>query len=280
MPTADAHLHLFSRGFAGPLGPPPVGCDELGLYERLRHHYGIERGLVIGYEGEPRYRSNNDHLLALAGTRPWIVPLPYLPVSPPPTVEQLRSLRQRGAAGFSLYLPRAAEARAFCAWPAATLDELNLQRALLSPNARPAALAAITASLAVLERCAVLVSHLGLPGRFARPASLELARTRLAPLISLSRLAHIAVKLSGLYACCEPAHDFPHQSAQPFVDVLLDSFAPARLLWGSDFSPALDFVSFAQLADTRPLAGCSDDEVDAVMGGNLLRLLKIQTRGE
>ncbi|MBA3329473.1 MAG: amidohydrolase family protein, partial [Actinobacteria bacterium] len=279
MPTADAHIHLFAGGFAGPLGPAPEGCDELAHYERLRHHYGIERALVIGYEGEPRYRSNNDHLLALARYRPWVVPLAYLTVSRPPTVEHIRSLCRRGAAGFSLYLPRETDARALCSWPAATLGELNAQRALLSLNAPPAALAEIATPLAALERCPTLISHLGLPGRFARPPSLRLARSRLAPLTSVSRMAHVAVKLSGLYGCCEPAHDFPHASAQPLVDVVLDTFGPARLLWGSDFLPALDFVSFAQLADTRPLAGCSSSEADAVMGGNLLRLLESRPSG-
>ena len=78
---------------------------------------------------------------------------------------------------------------------------------------------------------------------------------------TLAQRDHVAVKFSGLYGVSDPAHDFPHAAAQPFVDVLLDAFGPARLLWGSDFSPALDFVSFAQAADARPLAACSPEEV-------------------
>ena len=88
------------------------------------------------------------------------------------------------------------------------------------------------------------------------------------------------MKFSGLYGVSDPAHDFPHAAAQPFVDLLLDAFGPARLFWGSDFSPALDYVSFAQTADVRPLAGCSPDEVAEVMGGNLLRLLDERPREE
>jgi L-fuconolactonase len=83
----------------------------------------------------------------------------------------------------------------------------------------------------------------------------------------------VSVKLSGLYAISDPPHDFPHAAARPFVDVIFATFGPSRVLWGSDFSPALDHVCFAQLADIHVLAGCSPSEVAGVMGGNLIRLL-------
>ena len=101
----------------------------------------------------------------------------------------------------------------------------------------------------------------------------EAAREHLAPLLVLAARGNINVKFSGLYAISAPDHDFPHSAAKPFVDVVLEAFGPLRLLWGSDFPPALDFVSFAQLADSRLLSGCTRAEVDGVMGGNLLRLL-------
>jgi L-fuconolactonase len=107
--------------------------------------------------------------------------------------------------------------------------------------------------------------------------SLEDARRQLEPLLRLSQFEHVRVKLSGLYAISDPPHGFPHAAAKPFVQILLDAFTPARLLWGSDFSPALEFVSFAQAADPRMLDECSTAEAEAVMGGNLLRLLPGET---
>jgi len=122
----------------------------------------------------------------------------------------------------------------------------------------------------------VLVSHLGSPSRCSRPPSLAAAREQLEPILALAAWSNVNVKFSGLYAISEPDHDFPHDAAKPFVDVVIDAFGPSRMLWGSDFPPALDFVSFAQLADARLLSGCTQAEVDAVMGGNLLRLLDAQ----
>ena len=273
MPTADAHVHFFRDGYAGTLGPPADARDDLAAYEQLRRHHGIARSLVIGYEAEPRYRDNNAHVLERARTRPWMAVAAYLPVEPPPTPDALRALRADGAVGFAIYLPDPVSADALRAWPVETLAELREQRAVVSLNVRPEAAERIAGVIDALEGCAILVSHLGLPGPFPEPPTAGQARERLSALIVLSARAHVAVKLSGLYAISDPAHDYPHAAAQPFVDVVLEAFGPARLLWGSDYTPALDFVSFAQTADARILAACSPGELEDVMGGNLLRLL-------
>jgi predicted TIM-barrel fold metal-dependent hydrolase len=279
MPSADAHLHLFANGFAGALGMSPAGRDELEAYESFRQSHGIGRGLVVGYEGEPRYAGNNDYVLALAAGRSWIVPVMYIPVSPPPTAQQLIDFRARGAAGFAVYLPDAEHGRAFSSWPVATLDELSSQSAILSFNACQPAVAGIARCVDRLRGCQVLISHLGLPGRVPSAPPVSVARERLAPLLTLADREDVSVKLSALYTISDPPHDFPHASAQPFVDVLLDEFGPSRLVWGSDFSPALDFVSFSQLADSRILTSCSPAEVDDVMGRNLLRIVNDHGKG-
>jgi predicted TIM-barrel fold metal-dependent hydrolase len=273
LPSADAHLHLFSNGFEGVFGTPPAGADELVAYERFRHRYGIKRGLLVGYEGEPRYSSNNDHILELARSHRWLTPLAYLPTFPAPTLHRLRILRKRGAAGFSIYVPGETEARALNEWSTAILHELNAEPSIISLNARASVLATITGAIEALDRCQILLSHLGLPGRFAEPPSLAQARECLLPITSLAGIRNVGVKFSGLYGCSDPAHDFPHLAAGPLVRVVLDTFGPARLYWGSDFSPALDFVTFAQLTDTRLLRDCATDEIAAVMGGNLDRLV-------
>ena len=190
-----------------------------------------------------------------------------------------KALRRRGAVGFAVYLPEASDGEAVAAWPADVLGELRAQRALLSLNARPAATSLLGEFVAELSGCTILFSHLGLPGTFDRIPTAAEARECLGPLLALAHREQAAVKFSGLYAVSDPAYDFPHTAAQPFVDILLDAFGPDRLLWGSDFSPALDYVSFAQTADARPLASCSRDEVAEVMGGNLLRLLDDRRRG-
>jgi L-fuconolactonase len=270
MPTADAHVHLFSNSYAGTWGP--LLQNEVEVYEHLRAAFAIERALVVGYEGDRRYSGNSDYILGLARTRPWIVPLAYLDERQP-SVDRLRYLQKAGAAGYSIYLREESSARTVSSWSAEVVDELDRQRAIISLNATPAATTALAPFVDALASCTLLFSHLGLPGRVAHlPTSVE-AVARLQPLLALADRPHVNVKFSGLYAVSEPAHDFPHLVTQPLLDALLEAFGAARLCWGSDFAPALEFVSFGQVADGRLLSLLGDEDVAAVMGGNLQRLL-------
>ena len=62
-------MHLFADGYVGVRGSSPAGGDELAAYDAFRQQHGIERALLLGYEGEPPYRGNNAHVLALARRR-------------------------------------------------------------------------------------------------------------------------------------------------------------------------------------------------------------------
>lgn len=274
MPRADAHLHLFRTGFEGIRGTSPAGGDELTVYDEHRRRHGIEAGLVVGYEGEPRYAGNNADILGWSRTRPWLVPLRFVPADARPDPGWLRELLDQGYAGVSLYLLGAEAGTEFAGWAGGCRRVLGERRAFVSLNARPAATAVLGTAVAELEGATVLFSHLGLPGRVGASPSAAEAAERLAPLIGLAAHQHVMAKFSGLYAICDWGDDrCPHVHAQPFVDALAEAFGPRRIVWGSDFSPALDYVSFEQATDTRLLHRLSAAEIDAVMGGTLLRLV-------
>jgi L-fuconolactonase len=84
----------------------------------------------------------------------------------------------------------------------------------------------------------------------------------------LASLAHVHCKLSGL--ATEAAAGWTEATLQPYVDHLLQSFGPARLMWGSDW-PVLnqngDYLLWHSVANTL-LAGLSDAERDAMFGAN------------
>ena len=274
MPTADSHIHLFVGGFTGELGSSPSGGDEVVIYEQLCRHYGIERGLVLGFEGEPHYAGNTDYVLELARTRPWMAPLAWIPCAPAPTVERLRELRAAGALGVAIYPLNATEGGAVSEWPAAALDELNAHRAIVSINADPSATKAVGRAVEAMEDCTVLFSHLGQVGPVLQPTEHRRGRRGAAAagraFVSRPCLRQVLRVVWGERA----GDDFPHTVAAPLVDLVLEAFGPRRLMWGSDFAPVLDFVSFVQATDARLLTGCTPAEVELVMGGNLLRILE------
>ncbi len=134
-------------------------------------------------------------------------------------------------------------------------------------------MAAVASLAGRYHGCSFLISHLADPGSFRDTPAMGDAQERIGPLLSLSAHDNAYVKISGLYAVCDPPHDYPHPQATPFVRLALDTFGPRRCLWGSDFSPCLDHVSFAQVVTPGQLGGLSGHDHACVMGGNLLGLL-------
>ena len=274
MKLADAHLHLFCKGYAARYGAAWANPHELELYESFRRVHGIERGLVIGYEGRPEFRSNNRDLAAWARKHSWITPLGFLSVTPPPSLKLLAARLRQGFAGLALYVMTARDAERLYRWPISAAKWLNQHRQILSLNARPEALAHLKPFLAKLDQCTTLISHLGLPGRYAAPPSRREARKILQPLRSLAKLPRVGVKLSGLYAISQPSHAYPHRSAHPFIRQLYDDFGPKRLYWGSDFSPALEHVSFSQTFDALFQLGWSAGDLRRIMHDNLTCVIR------
>ena len=274
MPTADSHLHIFADGFSGELGTSPSGGDELAIYEQLRHEYGIERGLVLAFEGKPQYIGNTTTCSS------WLHPSVDGTAGPSclragshgRDLAGAASSRCTGCRGLS-----ADRRRRLCHQGVAgcrTGRTRVRQRAIVSINAGPAATTAVTPAVEQMENCTVLFSHLGQVGPWTHPPHPRRGRAKSSSRCSRSPAANTS--RSSSRACTASAirrHDFPHTAAQPVIDLVLDGFGPGRLMWGSDYAPLLDFVTFVQAADTRLLGTCTQAEVDGMMGGNLLRLL-------
>jgi L-fuconolactonase len=274
LPLADAHLHLFRGGYAGAYGRSPAGTgDEADVYETFRRVHHIVAGLVVGYEDGEIDPANNAYVRRLAQTRDWMTTVAFVRSGLPPDQRHLAGLLAAGHRGIALYLNDAAAAESVAGWAPDLWALLSDQGAIVSLNVATGVLAALAPLIRRYQGCSFLVSHLGEPGSFRRAPSAADAERRLEPLLSLSALSNVYVKISGLYAVSDPPHDFPHPQATPFVRLLLDSFGPLRCLWGSDFSPCLDHVSFAQVADPVQLAGLPEPDYARVMGGNLMDLL-------
>lgn len=87
-------------------------------------------------------------------------------------------------------------------------------------------------------------------------------------------------KLSGL--ATEAGPGWTADALRPYVDHLLDAFGPQRLLWGSDW-PVLNLAGDypGWRAATRALlAGASDAERAAVLGGNAIRCYRLAVATE
>lgn len=270
---ADSHLHLFANGFHPETPRPAEAKSDVETYERLRVQFGIEAGLVVGYQGENIDPQNNGYVRSLALKRDWMATLAFVPAWPPPRPAEIHRYIQSGHFGVCLYVRSMEEAGAICRWPSELWKTLENYSAIVSVNASPEAIGGLRRLVERFSACTFMFSHLGLPGRFASPPAIQEARARIDPLLSLSVMSSCYVKISGLYAISDPPNRYPHAAATPFIELLLEAFTPSRCMWGSDFSPSLAHVTFDRTLHVKQLEGLAPSDRNLVMGETLLRLL-------
>lgn len=260
MKLADAHIHLFQRGFPGRYGSLFTGGD-LSVYEKMRKVHCIGPALVVGYEGEPWARGNNRHIARLARQYSWIIPLAYFDPINALAPRQLSARWQQGFAGLSLYVFKNEEVDALNSLSPEFIDLLNQHRAIISLNCPPGIAGQIRPFLERLGDTRILLSHLGMPEKMTG------AIRQLRPILRLAALPHVGVKVSGAYAL----NTYPHSGLSEVVKKLSADFGASRLYWGSDFCPALDFVSFEQTID---LGQSEKFLTKEIYGRNLMRIVK------
>ena len=270
---ADAHIHLFENGYQGDsfADRPGVTLDEPALYESLMQEHGVSAALVVGYADKPWCAGNNEYLAKAVTTHSWVRPTAFTTATEPPSLDQLETWRQQGFVGLSLYLFEEAHTEALMRLDDDFWKFVSDHAWLISVNSKGEAWNAWSSVLDRHGQVRLVISHLGLPPRVVGPpADLSAIQS----VTDLARYPQVHVKLSGFYALSDPGHDYPHRAAWPYVEALLEAFGPSRLLWGSDFSPCLDWLTYPQtLGVLGQMPFLEDSARAAIEGANLSRLL-------
>jgi len=268
---ADAHIHLFETSFDDSQAERhPEG--EVAHYESLRRQYSISDALVIGYEGETRFAGNNEYVRQLSESRPWIRPMAH--VVPSADGDRAAVLVNRGFVGLSVYVdPVESERRDWKAWAADVLVVASAFDVPVSLNAPARTHTTVMNLLDGHRDVRVMLSHLGLPGLTPDPQAPELAATR-----ELLTEYGCWVKLSGTYAGAPVGERDPNRATVAWMDWLLDRVGPTRLMWGSDFTPALGRMTFEETILLPSLAAVEKSELEQIYGGNLRALLRSSGR--
>lgn len=273
---ADAHLHLFKPGFTELL---PASCrreapDELTLYNALAKRTGVVRGLVIGFEGMPEHVGNNEYLREILPKHPHLHGTAYVIDPAALTLEMLEGWNAARFCGLSFYLLDSAAAASIAAVPDACWRWIEQRRWMISVNSRGELWNQWQKILDRYPELRLLMSHLGSPPPQTGIPTIAVAENQASPVIALARYPRTHVKVSALYSISQPGFAYPHRAAWPFVEVALRHFGESRLLWGSDYSPSLEYVSFDQtwgVLDEMPFLSTSQKR--AIAGANLLSLI-------
>ncbi len=278
---ADAHVHLSHRPFpkegcaqVGFLTRPGIHLDEIACYESHAEDHDVTAALVVGYAAEDWCKDNNRFLVEKLAQHTWIHAVAFVSELKKLSTTLLESWRSQGFVGISIYLFDAESESLLIQTPEEVWTWLAANNWLISVNSRGEYWQTWLPILERHETLCVLISHLGLPPAVSEPPIQQFAEHALAGPLALAQFPGPRVKLSGFYALTTPSHDYPHMSAWPYVKCLQTAFGVERLLWGSDYSPCLDSLSFPQtLTMFRKMPFFSTGDCDQIEGGNLHSLL-------
>jgi len=275
-PLLDAHAHFFAPGFVSLL---PEDCrrvapDEITLYTALAARHDVRQVLAVGYEGERWATGNNAYLARLVPVHPWVRPVAFVADPGDLTTAQLARRQAEGFVGISLYLLDETAADRLRDASPEVWQWLADHRWLISVNSGGALWGGWRAILDRYPELRLLIAHLGRPPAVTVAPDTATAAQALSAVTMLAAYPQVHVKLSGFYAMTQPGYAYPHTAAWPYVAVLAQAFSTDRLLWASDFSPALEVVSFPQTIHVIEATNLFDAAAQGrIYGDNLARLL-------
>jgi L-fuconolactonase len=118
----------------------------------------------------------------------------------------------------------------------------------------------------------IVIDHLGLLQTFEPPPPAA-PFGELDALLALSVHANVSVKISG--ACTLSRGTFPYRDIWPPLARIFDAFGFDRCMWGTDWTRAVSFLTYAQAVDTfRVMDGLTSNERAQLMGGTLRKIYR------
>lgn len=118
----------------------------------------------------------------------------------------------------------------------------------------------------------MVLDHLGLTQPFEPPVPTD-PFSDLPDVIALAQHANVAIKISG--ACTLSHRPFPYPDLWGPLLQLFEAFGLDRCMWGTDWTRAVKFLTYAQGVDAfRVTDHLSASERAALMGGTLSRIYR------
>ena len=116
----------------------------------------------------------------------------------------------------------------------------------------------------------IIVDHLGLVQPHEPPVPDE-PWAELPQVLTLAKLPNVAMKITG--ACTLSKQPFPYGDIWDPVCRLIDAFGIDRCMWGTDWTRAIKFLTYAQGVDAfRATNRISASDKAKLMGGTLTRV--------
>jgi L-fuconolactonase len=273
MPTIDAQLHCYERDHPGRpwhkvlAGPPEVTGDQtVAMMDAAKVDGAI---LVSAFT---MYRYDASYALEVRKRHPGRFAL-IKPVDPanPAVAEVIADWKRTpGTVAVRMLLVRSGLAED-AADPG--LNRVLAEAARLSLPVNLHIAGRLDQGIELIRRnpdTQIIVDHLGLVQPHEPPLPAE-PWADLPQVLTLAKLPNVAIKITG--ACTLSREPFPYADIWDPVCRLIDTFGLDRCMWGTDWTRAVNFLTFAQGVDAfRVTDRISESDKVKLMGGTLTRI--------
>ena len=273
MPIIDAQVHAYERNHPGRpwhaalTGPPEVTGDQMVAEMDA---IGVDGAILVS--AFTMYRYDASYAIAVQKRHPdrFAVVKPVDPGNPAVAEVIAEWKRTPGAVAARMLL-----ARGGLAEDAADsgLNRVLAEAARLSLPLNLHIAGRLDQGIALIRRhpdTQVVIDHLGLVQPHLPPVPKE-PWAELPKVLALAKLPNVAIKISG--ACTLSHEPFPYTDIWDPVCRIIDAFGIDRCLWGTDWTRAVKFLTYAQGVDAfRATDRISDSDKAKLMGGTLARV--------
>ncbi len=273
MTIIDAQLHAYERNHPGrPWHATLVGPDEVTGDQTVAvlDAAGVDGAILVS--AFTMYRYDASYALEVRKCHPgrFAVIKPVDPADPAVADVIAEWKRTPGTVGIRMLLVRAGLA----ADPADPgLNRVLATAARLSVPVNLHIAGRLDQGIALIRRnpdTQIVVDHLGLVQPHEPPKPAE-PWAELPKVLTLAALPNVAMKITG--ACTLSREAFPYADIWDPVCRMIDAFGIDRCMWGTDWTRAVKFLTYAQGVDAfRATDRISASDKAKLMGGTLTRI--------
>jgi predicted TIM-barrel fold metal-dependent hydrolase len=273
MPIIDAQVHSYERNHPGRpwhavlAGPPEVTGDQMVA---AMDAAGVDGAILVS--AFTMYRYDASYAVGVRNRHPGRFAL-VKPVDPAdPAVAEIIAdwKRTPGTVAVRMLLVRSGLAES-AADPGLNRVLAEAGRLSLPVNLHIAG--RLDQGIALIRRhpdTRIIIDHLGLVQPHEPPVPAQ-PWADLPQVMTLAALPNVAMKITG--ACTLSREPFPYNDIWDPVCRLVDAFGIDRCLWGTDWTRAVNFLTWRQGVDAfRVTDRFSDGDRAKLMGGTLARV--------
>jgi predicted TIM-barrel fold metal-dependent hydrolase len=275
MPIIDAQVHAYERNHPGRpwhavlTGPPEVTGDQMVA---AMDAVGVDGAILVSAFTMYRYDASYAIEVQKRHRDRFAVVKPVDPGNPAVAEIIADWKRTPGAVAARMLLVRGGLAED-AADPG--LNRVLAEAARLSLPLNLHIAGRLDQGIALIHRhpdTQIVIDHLGLVQPHVPPVPQE-PWAELPKVQALAKMGNVAIKISG--ACTLSREPFPYDDIWDPVCRIIDAFGIDRCLWGTDWTRAVKFLTYAQGVDAfRATNRISDNDKVKLMGGTLARIYR------